>query len=193
MAPSGHYTLACGAKTWIEWIRRSGVRGTLVARGGGVPVQPIGTSVLPNRRATSFLQDVDEFRHDLVSAERRGVLAVDVHGGARLLERARAARSRCRRGWRLAGPIHHAAHHGHLETLGAQSTVCDAVTGQAVQAGDTYGLIRFGSRVDTYLPAGSELVIRKGQRTIGGETVLARMATAEVGTTTGEPSRNDTS
>ena len=42
-------------------------------------------------------------------------------------------------------------------------------------AGDTYGLIRFGSRVDTYLPVGSELVIRPGQRTIGGETVLATL------------------
>ena len=45
-------------------------------------------------------------------------------------------------------------------------------------AGDTYGLIRFGSRVDTYLSAGSELIIMKGQRTIGGETVLARLHAA---------------
>jgi phosphatidylserine decarboxylase len=50
------------------------------------------------------------------------------------------------------------------------------IVGAPVQTGDTYGLIRFGSRVDTYLPAGSELVIRQGQRAIGGETVLARLA-----------------
>jgi len=48
--------------------------------------------------------------------------------------------------------------------------------GDKVGAASTYGIIRFGSRVDTYLPAGSELVIGRGQRTIGGETVLARLA-----------------
>jgi phosphatidylserine decarboxylase len=60
----------------------------------------------------------------------------------------------------------------------ARRIVCDTIVGTPVRGGDTYGLIRFGSRVDTYLPAGSELVIRPGQRTIGGETVLARLATA---------------
>jgi phosphatidylserine decarboxylase len=55
----------------------------------------------------------------------------------------------------------------------ARRIVSDAVLGAPVLAGDTYGLIRFGSRVDTYLPAGTPIVVRKGQRTIGGETVLA--------------------
>jgi phosphatidylserine decarboxylase len=59
--------------------------------------------------------------------------------------------------------------------LVARRIVSDARQGAAVQAGDTYGLIRFGSRVDTYLPAGSELIVRQGQRAIGGETVLARL------------------
>jgi len=59
----------------------------------------------------------------------------------------------------------------------ARRIVCDVLVGAQVEVGDTYGLIRFGSRVDTYLPAGSELIIRPGQRTIGGETVLAKLAT----------------
>jgi phosphatidylserine decarboxylase len=59
----------------------------------------------------------------------------------------------------------------------ARRIVSDAVQGSPVLAGDTYGLTRFGSRVDTYLPVGTDIVIRKGQRTIGGETVLARLAT----------------
>jgi len=42
-----------------------------------------------------------------------------------------------------------------------------------VTAGATYGLIRFGSRVDVYLPPGSRVLVETGQRTIGGETVLA--------------------
>ena len=58
----------------------------------------------------------------------------------------------------------------------ARRIVCDATQGSPVLAGDTYGLIRFGSRVDTYLPVGTEISIRLGQRTIGGETVLANLA-----------------
>jgi len=72
----------------------------------------------------------------------------------------------------------------------ARRIVCDVVVGAPVLAGDTYGLIRFGSRVDTYLPAGSELVIAPGQRTIGGETVLARLATGATAASP-EPTRTD--
>jgi phosphatidylserine decarboxylase len=57
----------------------------------------------------------------------------------------------------------------------ARRIVCQVAEGDEVAAGQTYGLIRFGSRVDTYLPAGSEVLVLPGQRTIGGETVLARL------------------
>jgi phosphatidylserine decarboxylase len=52
---------------------------------------------------------------------------------------------------------------------------CDVRPGDEVAAGETYGLIRFGSRVDTYLPVGSTVTVSVGQRTIGGETVLAEL------------------
>jgi len=52
---------------------------------------------------------------------------------------------------------------------------CDVGPGDEVAAGETYGLIRFGSRVDTYLPVGSTVAVEVGQRTIGGETVLAQL------------------
>jgi phosphatidylserine decarboxylase len=55
----------------------------------------------------------------------------------------------------------------------ARRIVCDVAVGDEVAAGETYGLIRFGSRVDTYLPPGSRVRVSVGQRTIGGETVLA--------------------
>ena len=41
--------------------------------------------------------------------------------------------------------------------------------------GDTYGLIRYGSRLDTYLPAGSNILVEVGQRAVAGETVLAEL------------------
>ncbi|WP_214370991.1 phosphatidylserine decarboxylase [Pseudonocardia sp. H11422] len=57
----------------------------------------------------------------------------------------------------------------------ARRIVCDVGPGDEVAAGETYGLIRFGSRVDTYLPAGSRVLVAPGQRTIGGETVVAEL------------------
>lgn len=61
----------------------------------------------------------------------------------------------------------------------ARRIVCDAQVGDVLTIGDTYGLIRFGSRVDTYFPPGTELLVEPGQRTIGGETVLAVLASTE--------------
>jgi phosphatidylserine decarboxylase len=60
----------------------------------------------------------------------------------------------------------------------ARRIVCDLVPGREVAAGETYGLIRFGSRVDVYLPPGSRVEVAVGQRTIGGETVLATLPAA---------------
>ncbi|GAB2701157.1 phosphatidylserine decarboxylase [Nocardia thraciensis] len=57
----------------------------------------------------------------------------------------------------------------------ARRIVCEAKVGDKLTIGDTYGLIRFGSRVDTYFPAGTEPLVTPGQRTIGGETVLAEL------------------
>jgi phosphatidylserine decarboxylase len=47
--------------------------------------------------------------------------------------------------------------------------------GESVQAGQRVGLIRFGSRVDVFLPAGTGPMVLLGQRTIAGETVLAEI------------------
>lgn len=60
--------------------------------------------------------------------------------------------------------------------LVARRIVCDVRAGQAVATGDTYGLIRFGSRLDTYLPPGTRPLVRLGQRAVGGETVLADLS-----------------
>lgn len=57
----------------------------------------------------------------------------------------------------------------------ARRIVCQVAAGDEVKAGATYGLIRFGSRVDLYVPTGSRVLVEPGQRTIGGETVLAEL------------------
>lgn len=57
--------------------------------------------------------------------------------------------------------------------LVARRIVCDLYEGREVKAGERYGLIRFGSRVDVYLDKGVAPLVVEGQRAIGGETVLA--------------------
>jgi phosphatidylserine decarboxylase len=53
--------------------------------------------------------------------------------------------------------------------------------GQAVAAGDRIGMIRFGSRVDVYLPEGGRPLVAEGQTAIAGETVLADLAVPDPG------------
>ena len=61
----------------------------------------------------------------------------------------------------------------------ARRIVCGLSTGDEVAAGERFGLIRFGSRVDTYLPPGTEPLVHPGQRTVGAETVLGVVPPAE--------------
>jgi phosphatidylserine decarboxylase len=55
----------------------------------------------------------------------------------------------------------------------ARRIVNDLKEGQSVAAGSRYGIIRFGSRVDLYIPDGIAPLVCVGQRAVGGETVLA--------------------
>ena len=47
--------------------------------------------------------------------------------------------------------------------------------GDLLEKGERYGLIRFGSRVDVYFPAGSEVSVRLGDRTVAGETIIGTL------------------
>ncbi|MGB6543058.1 MAG: phosphatidylserine decarboxylase [Xanthobacteraceae bacterium] len=55
--------------------------------------------------------------------------------------------------------------------------------GDAIAAGQRIGMIRFGSRVDVYLPEGARALVAEGQTAIAGETVLADLKAAEPGRT----------
>ncbi len=61
----------------------------------------------------------------------------------------------------------------------ARRIVCFAREGQRLSAGDRFGLIRFGSRVDVYLPAGADILVGLDSRTVAGETVIARIGGEE--------------
>jgi phosphatidylserine decarboxylase precursor-related protein len=53
--------------------------------------------------------------------------------------------------------------------------------GEFIQAGERIGLIRFGSRVDVYMPLNRGILVGAGQRTVAGETVLADLQSQETG------------
>ena len=55
----------------------------------------------------------------------------------------------------------------------ARRIVCSLREGDAVQAGVRFGIIRFGSRTDLYLPEGLRPLVVEGQTMVGGETVIA--------------------
>ena len=63
--------------------------------------------------------------------------------------------------------------------LVARRIVCDLKPEQAVRTGERYGLIRFGSRTDLFLPDGAAPLVTVGQRAVGGETVLADLESDE--------------
>ena len=60
----------------------------------------------------------------------------------------------------------------------ARRIVCFVREGQSVTAGERIGLIRFGSRVDIYLPEGMRPLVSEGQLSIAGETIIADLAGA---------------
>ncbi len=63
--------------------------------------------------------------------------------------------------------------------LVARRILCWADDGREYRAGERFGLIRFGSRVDVYLPKGVHAMVCVGQRAVAGETVIANEKTKE--------------
>jgi phosphatidylserine decarboxylase len=62
--------------------------------------------------------------------------------------------------------------------LVARRIVCGLREGQQVRAGERFGIIRFGSRMDVYVPRGHRIAVRAGQRAVGGETVISEAVAA---------------
>jgi phosphatidylserine decarboxylase len=52
---------------------------------------------------------------------------------------------------------------------------CDVVEGQELELGQRVGIIRFGSRVDIYLPKDARVLVEEGQITVAGESILAKL------------------
>src|SRR5690349_8557571 len=67
--------------------------------------------------------------------------------------------------------------------LVARRIVCFVKEGQSIGAGERFGLIRFGSRLDVYMPEGTRALVSEGQTAIAGETILADFTLRDEGRT----------
>lgn len=71
--------------------------------------------------------------------------------------------------------------------LVARRIVCFVEEGHTMHAGHRFGLIRFGSRLDVYLPHGIAPLVAVGQTAVAGETILADLAATDQTALTGQP------
>ena len=73
-------------------------------------------------------------------------------------------------------------HHGQTITFRqivgilARRIVCRAREGDVVKAGQRFGIMKFGSRMDIFLPATASILVKPGDKVIAGVTVIARLA-----------------
>lgn len=58
----------------------------------------------------------------------------------------------------------------------ARRIVCRLSTGQHVSAGDRFGVMKFGSRIDLFMPRSATIQVKAGDKVVGGETTLATLA-----------------
>ncbi len=138
------------------------------------PPAELGLDPTPVPRISIFLSLLDaHVQRAPVGGEVRAV--VHRPGSFHSAELAAASADNERNSVLIHTPEGHEVVVVQIAGLLARRIVCDVRAGDAVDIGQTYGLIRYGSRLDTYLPAGSEVIIEPNQRTLAGETVLARL------------------
>ncbi|MFT7839353.1 phosphatidylserine decarboxylase [Saccharothrix sp. BKS2] len=173
---------------WVAWFFREPARttptrpGLAVAAADGTvshvveaaPPAELGLGDVPMTRISVFLSvfDVHVQRVPVAGLVRRVAYRAGKFLSADL---DKASDDNERNAVWLTTPDGHDVVVVQIAGLVARRIVCQVAEGDKVAAGQTYGLIRFGSRVDLYVPAGSRVLVEAGQRTIGGETVLAEL------------------
>jgi phosphatidylserine decarboxylase len=142
------------------------------------PPAELGLGDIPRVRVSIFLSVFDVHINRTPVAGR---LARSVYVPGSFLNAAldKASEENERRGIVISTPTGIEIGVVQIAGLIARRIVTFAVEGDSVGIGQRFGLIRFGSRVDTYLPPGKSALVAVGQRAIGGETVLADLKSDE--------------
>lgn len=144
-----------------------------------MPPDELGMGPEPRTRVSIFLNVLD-VHINRVPADGT-VAAVDYRPGLFLNAALdKASEDNERMAVRLTMPDGRDVAFVQIAGLIARRIKCTLRLGQSVRAGERYGLIRFGSRVDVYLPPNAAPLVVIGQRAVAGETVLADLVSGEV-------------
>ena len=145
--------------------------GVISAVGPAVPPRELG---LGNTEMTRISVFMNVFSCHVNRAPVRGKIVKIEHRPGRFLnaELDKASDENERNGLVIESPNGMVAA-VQIAGLVARRIVCWTEAGASIGIGERFGLIRFGSRVDVFLPAGAALRIAVGQTAVAGETVLA--------------------
>jgi len=148
--------------------------GLVVSIAAAVPPAELGLGPTPRMRVAIFLSvlDVHVNRVPITGVVTRIAYRAGTFVNA-ALDKASEDNERNALAIRLAGGQEIAV--VQIAGLIARRILCEVTEGQAVIAGERFGIIRFGSRTDLYLPEGVLPLVAVGQRMIGGETVIAAL------------------
>jgi phosphatidylserine decarboxylase len=156
----------------------SGADGRIVAIGPAVPPRELGLGSEPRIRVSVFLSifDVHVVR---APVEGRIVASAYMPGAFLNAELDKASEENERQALVIEGKKGEKTGLVLIAGLVARRIVTFVGEGASVARGERIGLIRFGSRVDVYLPSGAHVLAEIGQTAFGGETVLAEIAHGE--------------
>ncbi|MDA8232606.1 MAG: phosphatidylserine decarboxylase [Magnetospirillum sp.] len=152
--------------------------GTVCMVGPAVPPAELGMGSEPKTRVSVFMS-VFDVHINRVPVDGRVTRVAYKPGKFFNASLDKASEDNERLGVRMVMPDGREIAYVQIAGLVARRIKCELLEGQEVRAGQRYGLIRFGSRVDVYLPDHVAPLVACGQRTVAGETVLADLAGSE--------------
>lgn len=184
--------LGTGLTVWVYYFFRNPVRsvplreGLLVSPADGVvsligpavPPEGLGFGPEPLTRVSVFMS---VFNCHINRAPIEGTVGAVVYRPGKFFNAAldKASADNERNALRIDMPGGDSIAVVQIAGLIARRIVCFVQPGKHVQTGERFGLIRFGSRLDVYLPAGIAPLVTLGQTMVGGETIIADFAVKE--------------
>ena len=152
----------------------SSADGLVVSVGMAVPPGELGLGPAPRMRVATFLSVLDVHVNRIPAA---GVVTAIAYRAGTFVNASldKASDENERNAIAIRLPDGRALAVVQIAGLIARRILCDLRTGDTVRAGARFGIIRFGSRTDIYLPEGAHPLVSVGQTMIGGETVIAML------------------
>jgi phosphatidylserine decarboxylase len=148
--------------------------GRVLAIGPAIPPVEWGMGETPRQRITIFLSVFDVHVNRIAAA---GTILKKIYHEGKFLHAAKDKASEDNERLVLVVELPDGAgNYAQLQIAGliARRILCDVSEGDRVATGARYGIIRFGSRMDIYLPETVMPLVTVGQTMIGGETILAQ-------------------